>query len=307
MPTGLSGAAAGNGPKSATDAAFPRNSMEQNQPSRTAQGAAMHRAAHQLVDRPPVFDDPLALKIIGEEAATELREGREARAMTEATGLRAFIATRSRFTEDCLADAMRRGVGQYVLLGAGLDTFAYRAPRKGLRVFEVDHPATQAWKRERLSEVAIATPDWVTYAPVDFEHETIRDGLARVGFDFSKPAVFAWLGVTPYLTRDAVMATLSFVASLAKGSEIVFDYPERTENATAEERAHFEALAARVAAAGEPFRSLFKTDELVRDIEALGFSFVEALDAEALNARYFKSRGDGLALRGRAHLMHARV
>jgi methyltransferase (TIGR00027 family) len=281
--------------------------MEQNQPSRTAQGAAMHRAAHQLVDRPPVFDDPLALKIIGEEAATELREGREARAMTPSSGLRAFIATRSRFTEDCLAEAMARGVSQYVLLGAGLDTFAYRATRKGLRVFEVDHPATQAWKRARLSQVHIATPEWVTYAPVDFERETIREGLARVGFDFSQPAVFAWLGVVPYLTEEAVMGTLSFVASLAKGSEIVFDYAEKPGKESPEQRAHFEAMAERVAASGEPFRSFFDATTLQRDVEKLGFSFVENLNAAVLNARYFQGRSDGLALRGRGHLMHARV
>jgi methyltransferase (TIGR00027 family) len=282
--------------------------MEQNQPSRTAQGAAMHRAAHQLVDLPPVFSDPLALRIVGADAATELREGRDEHAMAASTGLRAFIATRSRFTEDCLAEAMKRGVRQYVLLGAGLDTFAYRGPREGLRVFEVDHPATQGWKRARLSEVGIVAPASVTYAPVDFERETIREGLARAGFEFSKPAVFAWLGVTPYLTRDAVMATLSFVASLPKNSEVVFDYAERPGTATtAEQRAHFEALAARVAAAGEPFRSVFETDELVHGVKALGFSFVEDLDAAALNARYFQNRADGLALRGRAHLLHARV
>ena len=278
--------------------------MEHNQPSRTAQGAAMHRAAHQLIDLPPIFDDPLALKIIGEEAEKELREGRE---VTTSNGLRAFIATRSRFTEDCLAEAMARGVGQYVLLGAGLDTFAYRTIRRGLRVFEVDHPATQGWKRARLSEVAIAVPDWVTYAPVDFERETIREGLARVGFDFSKPAMFAWLGVVPYLTQEAVMGTLSFVASLAKGSEIVFDYAETPGKETKEQRAHFQAMAERVAASGEPFRSFFETGALQRDVEKLGFSFVENLNAATLNARYFQGRSDGLALRGRGHLMHARV
>lgn len=281
--------------------------MEHNQPSRTAQGAAMHRAAHQLVDRPPIFDDPLALTIIGEEAATELREGRDTHALTTTQGLRAFIATRSRFTEDCLAEAITRGVRQYVLLGAGLDTFAYRAVRAGLRVFEVDHPATQGWKRARLSEVRIATPDWVTYAPVDFERETIREGLARVGFDFAAPAVFAWLGVVPYLTREAVMGTLDFVASLARGSEIVFDYAQQPGKESPEQRAAFEAMAERVAASGEPFRSFFEPEELLRDVEALGFSLVEDLDAATLNARYFQGRADGLALRGRGHLLHARV
>jgi methyltransferase (TIGR00027 family) len=281
--------------------------MQDNQPSRTAQGAAMHRAAHQLVDNPPVFADPLALRIVGEDAATELREGRDVRAMTASTGLRAFIAIRSRFTEDCLGEAVGRGVCQYVLLGAGLDTFAYRAPREGLRIYEVDHPATQAWKRQRLAEVAIITPDWVTYAPVDFERETLREGLARAGFDFAKPAVFAWLGVTPYLTRDAVMGTLAFVATLAKGSEIVFDYAEPTESHDADQREHFEAMAARVAASGEPFRSSFEPDALVRDVKGVGFAFVEDLDAATLNARYFRGRTDGLSLRGRGHLLHARV
>jgi len=267
----------------------------------------MHRAAHQLVDRPPIFEDPLALRIVGEEAAAELREGRDVRAMTTSTGLRIFIATRSRFTEDCLDAAMARGVRQYVLLGAGLDTFAYRAQREGLRVFEIDHPATQGWKRARLAEVGIATPDSVIYAPVDFERETLRDGLQRAHFDFAAPAMFAWLGVTPYLTRDAVMGTLGFVASLAKGSEIVFDYAELPGKETGEQREHFDAMAARVAAMGEPFRSLFETDVLVGDVKALGFSFVEALDAATLNARYFAGRKDGLSLRGRGHLMHARV
>ena len=279
--------------------------MEHNQPSRTAQGAAMHRAAHQLVDHPPIFPDPLALRIVGPDAARELREGRDVRATSQSAGLRAFIATRSRFTEDCLSDAMARGLRQYVLLGAGLDTFAYRAARAHLKVFEVDHPATQGWKRARLADVAIAVPDWVTYAPVDFERETLRDGLSRAGFDFAKPAMFAWLGVTPYLTREAVMGTLAFIASLAKESEVVFDYA--AEGGTVSQRLSFAALAARVAASGEPFRSQFKPKELFGAVKALGFSFVEDLDAAVLNARYFRDRDDGLSLRGRAHLMHARV
>jgi methyltransferase (TIGR00027 family) len=281
--------------------------MELNTPSRTAQGAAMHRAAHQLIDSPPVFADPLAMKIIGSEAAAELRAGRDVRAMTQAEGLRLFIATRSRFTEDCLGEAMARGVDQYVLLGAGLDTFAYRGSHEGLRVFEVDHPATQGWKRARLDEVRISKPDWVIYAPVDFERETLRDGLARAEFDFSRPAMFAWLGVTPYLTREAVMNTLSFIASLPKGSEVVFDYAEPTRNHNATQRARFEAMAARVAASGEPFKSFYEAEPLARDLKALGFSLAEDWNTDALNARYFTGRADGLKLRGRAHLMRARV
>jgi methyltransferase (TIGR00027 family) len=301
----LSGAPDTGGSKSRRIPHTNEGNMEQGQPSRTAQGAALHRAAHQLVDRPPVFADPLAIQIVGAEAAGELRDGYHVTA--ENAGLRAFIATRSRFTEDCLHEAAKRGVRQYVLLGAGLDTFAYRETRKGLRVFEVDHPATQAWKRSRLDEVEIAIPGWVTYTPVDFERETIGDGLTRAGFAFAEPAVFAWLGVTPYLTREAVMNTLRFVASMPEGSEIVFDYAQQADGLNEKQNQHFKAMAERVAALGEPFRSAFDPNALLDEIKTLGFSFVEDLDSDALNARYFQSREDGLYLRGRGHLMHARV
>ena len=183
--------------------------MEDNRPSRTAQGAALHRAAHQLLDNPPVFADPLALKIIGDEAERELRNSQNDLYPEGRVGLRAFIAARSRFSEDTLAEAVKSGVRQYVLLGAGLDTFAYRAAKMfpGLSIFEVDHPATQGWKRQRLAEAGIAVPDALTYAPLNFETETLAHGRARAGFDTNAPAVFAWLGVVPYLTQDAIMAT----------------------------------------------------------------------------------------------------
>ena len=280
--------------------------MELNRPSRTAQGAALHRAAHQLVDLPPVFADPLALRIVGDEAAGELRAGKGRHALVESTPLRAFIATRSRFTEDSLAEAHASGVRQYAILGAGLDTFAYERARRfeGLAIFEIDHPATQGWKRARLGEAGIAIPDSVTYAPVDFERDTLANGLARAGFDSSRPAFFAWLGVTPYLTREAITATLAFIASLKPGSGVVFDYAQAPG---ALHSAHFEAMAARVAALGEPFRSLLDPAELVRDLARLGFKRIENFGADALNARYFRGRADGLKLVGRGHLMRAGV
>lgn len=270
----------------------------------------MHRAAHQLIDTPPVFSDPLAIRIIGRDALDDLRNGGDRHAGDHAGGLRAFVAMRSRFSEDGLGDAVARGVRQYVLLGAGLDTFAYRAGESfsGVTVFEIDHPATQAWKHARLSEVGIPTPANVVYAPVNFESETLADGLTRAGFDFARPAFFAWLGVTPYLSRDAVMDTLSFVAkSTALGSEIVFDYAEPIEALDATQRANFDAMAERVAAAGEPFRSFFEPATLARDLYALGFSAVEDFNANALNLRYFANRADGLKLRGRAHVVKACV
>lgn len=279
--------------------------MEANQPSRTAQGAALHRAAHQLVDTPPVFADPLALRIVGAEAADELRKGRDHHAMAEIMPLRLFIATRSRFTEDTLAEAYAAGVRQYVILGAGLDTFAYERARPfaELSIFEIDHPATQGWKRARLKEASIAVPDSVTYAPVDFERDTLASGLARAGFDSARPTFFAWLGVTPYLTHDAIMGTLSFIASLKPGSGVVFDYAEKPSV----ESAGFRAMAARVAAIGEPFRSLLDPAELAKSLNHLGFTRIEDFGGERLNARYFSGRADGARLAGRGHLMRAFV
>jgi len=283
--------------------------MDDNSPSRTAFGAAMHRAAHQLLDHPPVFTDPYALRIIGPEAEAELRRDGNRHAHLRSQGLRAFIAARSRFSEDMLAEAVAKGVPQYVLLGAGLDTFAYRAAQAypDLAVFEVDHPATQGWKRERLSDAGIAIPASLTFAPVNFERETLADGLARAGFDNSKPTLFAWLGVVPYLTRDAITATLLFIAGLPKGSAVIFDYGEPPDSRDDVQRQAAVALMERVAAAGEPFRSYFMPDELVRDVSALGFARVEDFDAGKLNLRYFADRADDLKLRGSGHLLLARV
>jgi methyltransferase (TIGR00027 family) len=282
--------------------------MLEQKPSATAMGAALYRAAHQLLDRPLVFVDPLALAIVGSDAERRLRSGEDRHAHATATALRALLAARSRFTEDCLAAAVARGTKQYVLLGAGLDTFAYRGgyDPAHLRVFEVDHPATQLWKRARLAEAAIPIPDSVVYAPVDFERETLAEGLARAGFDRHGPALFAWLGVVPYLTREAILATLRFVAQLPAGSEIVFDYPEPASAMSPAHREVAAAMAARVAAIGEPLRSAFVPAELAQTLRELGFSDVEDLDAAAMNARYFAGRTDGLAMRGYAHVLRAR-
>jgi len=277
-----------------------------DRPSLTAQRAAIYRAAHQLVDIPPVFGDPLALRIVGAHAESELRAGREPRAAPQAASLRAFIAARSRYAEDRFADAFDHGLRQYVVLGAGLDTFAYRGRFEHVRVFEVDHPATQGWKRQRLGETAIAIPESVVYAPVDFEQETVREGLARAGFDFARPAFFAWLGVTPYLTRNAIMATLGTIAMATRpGSEIVFDFatPQGEQDRGRTWRL---TLAARLGSIGEPLNSSLAPTELEADVGALGFSGSEVADSDALNALYFDGRTDGLVLRG-GHIMRAWV
>ena len=282
--------------------------MFEDKASVTAQSAAIHRAAHQLLDRPAVFSDPLALRIIGREAECALRRGESSPILRGAAGLRAYLAVRSRFTEDCLAEAITRGIGQYVLLGAGLDTFAYRGAYDPahLRIFEIDHPATQEWKRRRLRDVGIAVPESVFFAAVDFEHETVAEGLARAGFDFATPAFFAWLGVVHYLTRDAVVETLRFVAEqTGASSEIVFDYPEPADAMAPVQRRARQMLAARTSAVGEPFKTAFKPDEIKDALLALGFSRIEDMDTTALNARYCRGRDDALALRGKSHIVRA--
>jgi methyltransferase (TIGR00027 family) len=281
--------------------------MQEGKFSKTAHRVAIRRAAHQLLDEPRVLDDALALRIIGEEACEELRTNpKEHHAFSRA--FRAFMAARSRFAEDELARAVEQGVTQYVVLGAGLDTFAYRNPHPSLRVFEVDHPDTQAWKREQLQAASIPVPRSLTFVPVDFEQQTLEAGLAHSGLDTAAPAFFSWLGVTPYLTREACMATLSFIAKMPAGSGVVFDFAIDPALLNPGQREALGALSKRVAAAGEPFQLFFDPTKLQVELKSLGFHRTEFLQGKELNARYFKDRTDGLLVRGGlGHLMSAWV
>ncbi|HXN73566.1 MAG TPA: class I SAM-dependent methyltransferase [Candidatus Acidoferrales bacterium] len=271
---------------------------------------ATRRAAHQLFDHPRVLEDPIALPIIGSEASAKLEAERSKHQSRMARNLRAFLVARSRFAEDELARAVDRGVRQYVILGAGLDTFAYRNlyADQAVRVFEVDYPATQEWKRGKLAEAGIAIPQSVTYAPVDFERETLADGLKLAGFDLSKAAFFSWLGVTMYLTEDAVMATLGLIASTQPGGGVAFDYAVPRSSLNWIGRMALDALSYRVAAAGEPFRTFFEPGMLAEQLRRIGFRQVTDLDANEINAQYFKDRADRLRVTGRiGHLMSAEV
>ena len=185
--------------------------MRDDSPSRTAVRVALRRAAHQVLDRPPVFTDPLAVAIVGADPE-EIERDRRHRS-TFGRGMRAFLAVRSRWAEDRLAEAVAHGVSQYVLLGAGLDTFALRNPDPGLQVFEVDHPASQAFKRRRIEAAGLAARSGPIYVPVDFETQDLPSALAAAGFDAGRPAFFAWLGVVPYLEEPAILETLRFVAA----------------------------------------------------------------------------------------------
>jgi len=277
--------------------------MRNARPSRTAQRVAMRRAAHQSLDDPKVFEDPLAVVIAGEP------DGQASAEHPYSRSLRAFIAVRSRYAEDQLADAVERGIRQCVVLGAGLDTFAYRNPWRsaGLHVFEVDHPATQEWKRAQLREAGIAIPEEMTFAAVNFERESLEEGLLTAGFDKRKPAFFSWLGVTPYLSRPAFDATIEFIASMPTGSGVVFDFAIERRLLTPTQQLALDTMAALVARAGEPFQLFFDPAALVSDLARIGFGNIEDLNCDQINARYFAGRADGLAVSGGGHLLSCRV
>lgn len=284
--------------------------MKENTPSATALRVAMRRAAHQVLDRPPVFEDPLALRIVGLEGpGAGPADPRAFRSSPVDRALRAFLAARSRYAEDRFAAAMETGVGQYVVLGAGLDTFAYRRgpALPDLKIFEVDFPATQAWKRERLEAAGIPTPPNLTFVPIDFSRETLPERLREAGVDTAAPAFFSWLGVTPYLLEGVIMRNLEFVAGLPRNSEIVFDYARRRDTMNLVEKIFYDRFAARVAAAGEPWLSGFVPSALARALRDLGFGQVENLGQKELNERYFPGRKDGLKVGGLAHVMGAQV
>ena len=265
--------------------------MDEKEPSRTALGAAAYRAAHQTVDGGAIFADPLAHRILGANAnaiIAQLAAGDPAQ-----SGMRTFIAARSRFAEDCLALAVARGIRQAVILGAGLDTFSLRNPsrRQGLRVFEVDHPATQAWKRKRLVEVGLAIPAWLAFAPVDFQRQDLSNALVGVDFHQDQPAFFHWLGVVPYLPRKTITSIFRFIASVP-GSEVVFDYTEPLANYPEGRRAYLVGVAARAAALGEHWLSYFDPVEMSAELRDYGFHEQEDLGLAEIAVRYLGTPGE---------------
>jgi methyltransferase (TIGR00027 family) len=272
--------------------------MEQAVASKTALSVALRRAAHQIYDSPVVFDDPIAVGILGAAYAEQLRRTPLQPDRLFSTALRAFLVARSRYAEDNLRRAVGSGVEQYVLLGAGLDTFAYRNPFAKLRVFEVDHPATQQWKRELLQCNHIAIPDSIAYTPVDFERQSLAEELGSAGFDSQAPAFFAWLGVVPYLTLDAFRATLGFISAQRPGSGLTLDYGQPRSTLPLLERMALDSLATRVEKAGEPFQLFFTPPEIAAELSR--FHGIEDLGAAEINARYFSRRSDQLKMRGSA-------
>ncbi|HUE09402.1 MAG TPA: SAM-dependent methyltransferase [Steroidobacteraceae bacterium] len=278
--------------------------MKHGQPSRTALAAAAHRAAHQVLEGGTIFFDPLAVPILGDEAETL---GQGAGEHPSRRAMRSFIAARSRFAEDALGEAYARGVRQLVILGAGLDTFAYRNPYAELRVFEVDHPATQAWKRQRLGEAGIEVPGSLTFAPVDFQRDTLAVQLALAGVDPGRPAFFTWLGVVPYLTEEAAFATLAVIGVRSLGTQVVFDYADPPSTLPASSRQAHLLRAARVAELGEPWLCYFEPSALKSRLAELGFSEVRDLGPPQIARRYFSKRAHAAVPERGGHIVLAGI
>jgi methyltransferase (TIGR00027 family) len=279
--------------------------MRAGQPSRTARGAAAYRAVHQKVDGGAIFSDPYAVRILDAETLLTLDQ---MAADLSLRPMRLFISARSRFSEDALGASVARGVRQVVVLGAGLDTFSLRNPYEGegVRVFEVDFPATQDWKREQLMQASLAVPSSLTFAPVDFERQSLGDGLKAAGFEADRPAFFQWLGVVPYLTPEAISQTLEFIAGIPD-SEVVFDYAEPFGNYPADRRAHIIAVAASAAARGEPWLSLFDPPELSKLLRESGFGVIEDLGLAELSDRYYGALKAGIPIGPGGHVVRAQM
>lgn len=277
-----------------------KNIVHTEQASPSALRVAIARAVHQLLDEPIVFDDPLALSLMGSQTEKNVRDDPYQFNDPAARTMRAAIVARSRLAEDNLKHSVNNGIRQYVVLGAGLDSFSLRNPYQAarLKVFEVDHPAMQQRKKAILAQAAIPVPDSTVFVPIDFEVNSLAEQLREAGFRADEPACFSWLGVTVYLSNAAVLETLSFIAKLPRHSSITFDYRVHAGLLHPMEKMMEELGAASFADLGEPWISSFDPDDLQRQLREGGFTQIEHYGPMELNARYFLKRKDGLQTGG---------
>jgi methyltransferase (TIGR00027 family) len=286
--------------------------METGKASATAQAAAALRAAHLFYDRPCVFEDPYAIELTSDEYRELHREGK-LQAFFEDLGLTAIrgqIVGRARYAEDALEAAVTTGVRQYVMLGAGLDSFVMRRPdlMQRLTVFELDHPDTQAYKLERLNSMKFESPDNVVFVPVDFETTALDTALSQTVFDPAKPAFFAWLGVVAYLTLEATFSSLAAIkACSAVGSELLFDYPILEHLIDPSERALTARVKQGTAEMGEARPAQHDPRVLAEQVCKLGFELVEDLSAAQHRERFFSGRDDDLRPYPEVHIAHFRA
>jgi methyltransferase (TIGR00027 family) len=265
------------------------------EPDSTAVRVALWRALHVEIDAPPhVLEDEIGLRLAAPADGWQARPDMDP---AGTRGFRASIVARARFIEDLVAEQAGRGVAQYVILGAGLDTFAQRRPEiaSGMRVFEVDQPGPQAWKRQRLTEAGFGVPDWLRLVPVDFERsESWWERLAGAGFDPRQPAVVASTGVSMYLTKEATAATLRQLAALAPGSALAMTFLLPRELLDDADRAGLQASQQGARASGTPFVSFYRPDEMLAMAREAGFAGVRHVPGSSLAERYFSGRDDGL-------------
>lgn len=274
--------------------------MRTGEASETARMTAEGRAIHQLEDRPLIFEDPFAVQILGEDPRREgYRKGL-------AYLMRGFVVARSAYAEEAIDRAIARGVRRVVILGAGLDTFALRSQHEEIEIIEVDHPATQAWKQERIAEAGIPIPPNVSFAPIDFTRTNLEDGLGAIGVSTDRTTVFSWLGVTYYLPTSEFWATMQVIRRFGTGSEVVFDcMPPREAVAPAEAGAYARNEQAKTREK-EPFVGFFRPEELAHDLTSAGFDPCEIIDIDGINAKYFTRRSDGLKAEGGVFLVDSR-
>jgi len=273
--------------------------------SRTAWAVAYLRAAHQILDaKPLILNDPVALTLLGPGAAKQILDTADRFMAPEAMELRSHVVLRSRYVEDRLNSSLERGVSQYILVGAGFDTFPVRQPAwaRHLRIIEVDHPDTQHRKREKISSAGIAVPDNVVFVPLDFENESLEEGLLRNGIRNGEPTFFSWLGVTMYLTGSAIDSTLKCMAQYPSGSEAVITF-RQSPSAQSSASSQLGDLVSKV---GEPFVSYFTPDHFKDKLLAAGFAKVEFLTS-ALSAKYFHEGENSLPNPERISIVSAMV
>jgi methyltransferase (TIGR00027 family) len=284
--------------------------MKDDRASSTAMGVAKVRAAHQLVDdKPLILADKVVLQLVGQETIEAIRADANLRADPRFAAFRGHIVLRNRYAEDCLKDGSERGVRQYVLLGAGYDTFAYRQPAwaEPLTIYEVDHPASQAAKRELLASAGVSLPGNLRFAAVNFESESVTDGLRRAGYDFTQPAFFSCLGVLVYLEEAAVKELFEFVGAMPRGSEFVFTFSQPDSALDARELEIRAKINSAVNEMGEPWRSYFDPQRLCEMLLDAGFSEVTFLTPSVAEGKYFRGRTDALRAPRRVRLGRAVV
>jgi methyltransferase (TIGR00027 family) len=285
--------------------------MTLHRASKTAVTAAVNRAAHQVFDgKPKILDDPISVGLVPEAAESALRADALRFREPKLRRLRANLVLRSRFTEDQLQKAAKGGVTQYVILGAGLDTFAYRQPRwsRALTIVEVDHPASQQFKISSLKSAGIIVPCNVSFLSVNFDAVSVADALTRAALDPAKRLFVSWLGVSQYLSRDAVVTTLRGLASWPSGTELVFTYmADDWTSLDSEGRAAIESARAKSAADGEPWLSRFSASEIFDLLAMSGFSCIAPLSIHDAKDHYFRNRADKLEPAGGPVVVHTQT